>query len=64
MSESKQRICKFPKCTKETFDKNALFCGEHEREFKDFKDKAGKAASGMAILAMTFIAKKVLEKKL
>lgn len=60
----KKSICKFPKCTKETFDVNALFCGEHEREFSDFKDKAGKAAGGMAIFAMTFIAKKLFEKKL
>ena len=25
-----------PGCDKEPFDKRALFCGEHEREFKNF----------------------------
>lgn len=60
----KKSTCKLPRCTKETFDKNALFCGEHEREFKSFKDKAGKTTVALLGLATVYVAKKVLDEKI
>lgn len=37
MNVLKQRICKFPGCEKETFNKKSYFCGEHERKFQEGK---------------------------
>lgn len=63
MKESKPKICKMPGCKKETFDKKAFFCGEHDREFRFFLSGAKKVSGGLAIAALTFIAKNVVGKK-
>ena len=62
LSESKLEICKMPGCDKEPFDKRALFCGEHEREFKNFLSYAGKVGP-VAVSAALFVAKVVGRKK-
>ena len=51
-----------PGCDKDPFDKRALFCGEHEREFKNFLSYAGKVGP-VAVSAALFVAKVVGRKK-
>lgn len=62
MKKLKLGICKFPNCKKETYSKKTLFCGEHERLYKEFK-KNTKIVSGMAgTAALVFIAKNIAKK--
>ncbi|STP28739.1 hypothetical protein [Enterococcus durans] len=63
MSELKPKICMMPGCDKETFDKKAFFCGEHEREFKAFLSTTVKAASVAVGAAVMFVAKTMTGKK-
>ena len=57
MNESKPKICKMPRCDKSTFDNRAFFCREHEREFKDYLNDAGKEVGAVAVSAALFVAK-------
>lgn len=63
MSKSKLKICMMPGCNKETFDKKAFFCGDHEREFKAFLSTAGKTAVALAGSAVLFVTKSIVGKK-
>ena len=63
MKESKQKICKMPRCNKEAYDSKSLFCGEHQREFNEFKQNAKNVAGGVGMLALAFIAKSFMNKK-
>lgn len=58
MKESEQKICKFPKCTEEVYDSNALFCGEHERIYRELSKKVSISASGLTMVALAHIVKK------
>lgn len=57
MEKTKPKVCKMPKCQKETYSKRSLFCGEHERQFKHFLANTGK----MAVIPLVAAAKFVLE---
>ncbi|HEM3620569.1 hypothetical protein HO912_06250 [Streptococcus suis] len=63
MSESKPKICMMPGCHKETFDKRAFFCREHDREFRTFLSTAGKTAGIIAVSAAMYVAKVIGGKK-
>lgn len=53
-----------PKCNKETFDNKKLFCGEHERDFIEFRSKTGKlAGKTFAVAIASFIGNKVVRRK-
>lgn len=64
MKKSKTKICKMPKCNKETFDDKKLFCGKHERDFIEFRNKTGMVAGTMFAAAIaSFIGDKVVRRK-
>lgn len=64
MTKSKTKICMIPKCNKETFDNKKLFCGEHERDFIEFRSKTGKlAGKTFAVAIASFIGNKVVRRK-
>ncbi|HEM3650253.1 TPA: hypothetical protein ACGO6V_002158 [Streptococcus suis] len=52
-----------PGCHKETFDKRAFFCREHDREFRTFLSTAGKTAGIIAVSAAMYVAKVIGGKK-
>lgn len=53
-----------PKCNKETFDNKKLFCGEHERDFIEFRSKTGKlVGTAVTIAIASFIGDKVVRRK-
>jgi len=62
MKRSKQKICKMPGCNKEVYDSKLLFCGEHQRAFREFKKNAG-AVAGVGVAVVTFIAKSIINNK-
>ncbi|CAM4202390.1 hypothetical protein AT575_03325 [Streptococcus penaeicida] len=43
------KICKYPKCQKETHSENSIFCGEHSRKVKNIE----KIVGGLALTAVT-----------
>ncbi len=61
--ESKIKKCKIPKCSKEVYKNNALFCLQHKREIKEYSSKAGKGILALGGLAVTVTAEKLLKKK-
>ena len=46
MANKKEKICMVPKCKKEVHAPKALFCGEHERDYRDKGIKYGTYATG------------------
>ena len=40
-----------PKCKKETYDNKKWFCGEHQLQFKEYKNKVGVTALGLGMEA-------------
>lgn len=64
MSESKTKICMIPTCNKEVFSSKAIFCGEHDRNFRDYRKKAGIVAGPLVPGILAFVAKSVIRKKL
>ena len=63
MKESKHNICKMPGCNKEVYDSNMLFCGEHQRAFREFKEKSRVAIGTVGMAAVIFITKNIRNKK-
>lgn len=63
MKELKPKICMMSGCKKETFSKKAFFCGDHDREFRSFLSGAKKVTGGLAVAALTFVAKNMIGKK-
>lgn len=60
----KLKMCKMPGCEKERYEPKMLFCGEHERKFKQFMSKSSKSIlGGVATLAVAFIAKVMADNK-
>ncbi|MDG2984615.1 hypothetical protein PSR33_00230 [Latilactobacillus curvatus] len=59
----KLKMCKMPGCEKERYEPKMLFCGEHERKFKQFVSKSSKSILGVATLAVAFIAKVMADNK-
>lgn len=52
MKKIKVKKCKYPKCNKEIYKNNALFCLEHSRKLKEKGTKAVSITSvGVAIIA-------------
>lgn len=52
MKKIKVKKCKYPKCNKEIYKNNALFCLEHSRKLKEEGTKAVSITSaGVAIIA-------------
>ncbi|MFD1484790.1 hypothetical protein ACFQ5J_06055 [Lacticaseibacillus baoqingensis] len=54
---SKTRICKMPKCQKQTVNAKAWFCLEHQRAFNAWKEQGAAVATGAVALALAFMAK-------
>lgn len=52
MTNKKEKICIVPKCKKEVHESKALFCGEHERDYKDKRKKFGQGALGIGAIAI------------
>ncbi|UDM71756.1 hypothetical protein [Vagococcus fluvialis] len=44
MSESKKRICKYPKCQKEIPGEKGIFCSHHKKSVKENGEAVGKGA--------------------
>lgn len=44
MSESKKRICKYPKCQKEIPGEKGVFCSHHKKSVKENGEAVGKGA--------------------
>lgn len=63
MKESKQKLCKLPKCQKEIYDGKSLFCGEHERIFRDLRKKAAISTTAITLAAIAKVAKNTMNKK-
>lgn len=60
MKKIKVEKCRYPKCNKEIYKSNALFCLEHSRKLKEKGKKAGYiTGTGIAIItsAVKFIKK-------
>ncbi|OJF03301.1 hypothetical protein BKY29_07310 [Weissella confusa] len=60
---SELRKCMYPGCDKQVVEKGYYFCGEHERDFKCYRETAGKfggAAAGLVVAA--FVAARNLKK--
>lgn len=53
--------CIVPNCSKEKFDSNTWFCGDHQREYKGIMDKARKGVLPVAVSLVGFAYK--LKKK-
>ncbi|WP_343086153.1 hypothetical protein [Streptococcus parasanguinis] len=53
MEVKKNKICKFIKCKKEVHSPKAMFCGEHERIYRDkgIKLRNGLGTAGLVLLA-------------
>lgn len=64
MSKSKAKTCMIPTCNKEVFTPKALFCGEHDRDFRDYRKNAGIATGALASTILAFVAKRVIRKKI
>lgn len=63
MSESKTKICMIPTCNKEVFTPKAIFCGEHDRDFRSYRKIAGMVASTTLLAGVRYVAKSVIGKK-
>lgn len=57
-NKAKIKRCKFPNCNKETHNERSLFCLEHERSLRGKSKEAMTAATGVAMLAIAFVARK------
>lgn len=51
MSESKKRICKYPKCQKEIPGEKGVFCSHHKKSVKENGEAVGKGA--IAVIGAT-----------
>lgn len=51
MSESKNKICKFPKCKKEIPSDKGMFCSYHKKSVKEKGKLVGKSAVAIASVA-------------
>lgn len=56
MTNKEEKICKVPKCKKEVHAPKALFCGEHERDYRDKGKKYGTYATGV-LAGVAFVTK-------
>lgn len=52
MKEKKVKNCKFYKCKKEVHSPKAMFCGEHERLYRESSKRVGQAILGLSVLAV------------
>lgn len=55
MKKIKVKKCKYPKCNKEIYKNNALFCLEHSRKLKE----KGKKAGSITLAGVTMVASAV-----
>ncbi|WP_066025449.1 hypothetical protein [Enterococcus mundtii] len=56
MGNSQLKLCKVPGCKKEIYANKSLFCGEHERKFREYRKTAGKSTLGLSVIVIVFIA--------
>lgn len=58
MEVKKNKICKFFKCNKEVHSPKAKFCGEHERFYREHRNKIGGALLTFGGIALSALVKK------
>lgn len=62
MGKSQAKTCMMPKCRKEVYETESYFCGEHEREFLEFKKWTIKGTKTILAAAVMFVVKKAGKK--
>lgn len=55
MGNSQLKLCKVPGCKKEIYVNKSLFCGEHERKFREYRKTAWKSGiGGLSVIGLVF----------
>lgn len=58
----KSQICKFPGCHKEVYKQGALFCGEHERSYKQVIKQSPSLLAVIGLGTITLLTKTIKSK--
>lgn len=58
MKNNKMRICKIHKCDKEVYTPKVMFCGEHERDYRETRKKVGYGILAVSSLIVGGLVKK------
>jgi hypothetical protein len=58
MKEEKVKTCKYFRCNKEVYSSKAKFCGEHERFYREHRNKIGGALLTFGGIALSALVKK------